>query len=361
MNIFDKDMNKFSEFFIHYKKTIRAAFKKQAMTEEQFIIVLDDDNKAIGVVTDGDFRRAIWDSVPLEAPVETITNRNPVFFSEDYSAKKVNDVFLKTNIRQIPILKNGTVMDIIFKSRFFNSKPNAQRKPLDLPVVIMAGGAGTRLAPFTRILPKPLIPVGEKPVIEIILDNFVNSGMNNFFISLNHKAKMVKIFLEDFGKKYNISYLEEKKILGTVGALKFLEGKIKSPFFVSNCDILIKEDYANIYKFHKRGKYALTLVGSMQHHVIPYGVCQVGKGRELESLKEKPSYDMLVNTGMYIINPETLKHIPAESRFDIAQLIDAVKQNGEKLGIYPISEKSWIDIGQWEEYKEAVDKLQHFI
>src|SRR3989344_9215988 len=204
---------KFSAFTIHCQKTIREAFKKQSLNKEDFVIAVDDDEKVVGVVTDGDFRRAIWNSVALEKPLETITNKNFTYFEEDYDPNKVKEIFATTGIRQIPILCGRMLVDIIFKSQFKAVEVKPSKKKLDVPVVIMAGGAGTRLDPFTRILPKPLIPIGEKPVIEVIMDKFAAQGVNRFYISVNHKAKIIKAFFEEFDAKCDISYLEEEEPL----------------------------------------------------------------------------------------------------------------------------------------------------
>lgn len=350
--------NKLHYFKINHKKTIREAFKTESLNKEQFVIVTDNQDNVLGIVTDGDFRRAIWKSVPFEKPIEEITNRNFTYFNEDYDLSEIKKIFSSTDIRQIPILREGKLIDIIFKKDFFISGLAALRKKTDIPVVIMAGGLGTRLDPFTRILPKPLIPIGEKPIIEIIIDKFVQYGIDRFFISVNHKAKMIKAFFEDFSKEYNISFIEEDRPLGTAGALKFLKGKINTPFIVSNCDIIINEDYAKIMEFHQKGGYVLTLVGSMQHHIIPYGVCKIKDEGLLYDLQEKPEYDFLINTGMYIVDPSILKFIPANKKYDITELINKVRKNKGKVGVYPISQKSWIDIGQWENYKQVAEKLE---
>lgn len=351
-------MNDFSNITVNFRETIRVAFKKEALSKRKFVLVVDDNTKVIGIVTDGDFRRAIWKSISLEEPIDTITNRNFIYFSENYNLDDVKEKFSSTNMLQIPILRDRILVDIIFRKDFDKSELRLSKAKLNLPVVIMAGGIGKRLDPFTRILPKPLIPIGEKPVIEIIMEKFAEYGITHFYVSLNHKARMIKAFFEDNADQYNISYIEEDKPLGTAGALRFLENKIESPFFVTNCDIIIDdENYDKIYKFHKEGNYSLTLVGSMQHHVVPYGVCEIESSGELKEIREKPVYDFLVNTGMYILNPDVLEYIPANEYFDITDLITAIKLTGKRIGVYPISEKSWIDIGQWSEYKESLNKL----
>lgn len=218
----------------------------------------------------------------------------------------------------------------------------------------MAVGKGTRLDPFTRILPKALIPIGDKPIIEVIMDKYAEFGMTVFYVSVIHKARMIKAFFEDFHSDYNISFVNEGKPLGTVGSLKLLEGKINSPFFVSNCDIIINTDYTKIYKFHRKNKYDLTLVASMQHHPILYGVCKIENGGMLKEFTEKPECDFLVNIGFYVLNPDILEFIPESKYFDMTDFMNILKQRNKTIGAYPISEKSWIDIG-WEKYKETLD------
>ena len=221
----------------------------------------------------------------------------------------------------------------------------------------MAGGKGTRLDPFTRVLPKPLIPIGERTIIEIIMDNFSQFGIREYYISINHKGKMIKAYFEDNTPDVTISYLEENAPLGTAGALKLLGDTVQGDFFVSNCDIIVRADYRSIYDFHKENNFALTLIASMQHHVIPYGVCEIEEGGALREIREKPEYDFLVNTGFYLLSADILKHIPADTRFDMPDLIKILQSNQLSVGVYPVSEKSWIDIGQWSQYKQAIEKL----
>ena len=347
------------KFIVGFNNSIRNSMKTMDDTG-QGILIIYKKNKIFGIVTDGDIRRAILRGVDLEDCVGKIANTNFIFISDTKDEGEIENIFKTTKARHIPVLENNKLIDIIIEEDFFLKKHKSlsYRKIINIPVVIMAGGKGTRLDPFTRILPKALIPIDNKPIIEIIMDKFAEFGMTNFYISVNNKSKMIKAFFEDFHSKYNISFIDENIPLGTAGGIKYLENRIDTPFFVSNCDIIIQCDYFKIYKFHKKGKFDLTLVSSIQHHIIPYGVCKLESNGSLKTIKEKPEYNFLVNTGMYILNPNILQFIPKNKSFDMTDLIKCLKEEKKKVGVYPISEKSWIDIGQWEEYKKTISVLK---
>ncbi|MBO8132047.1 MAG: CBS domain-containing protein [Candidatus Marinimicrobia bacterium] len=348
------------KYTIMYNYTIRESIKRMDEIGIGFIAVTNEFGKICGVVTDGDFRRAILKGVSLDDDVIKIANKRFISIDPKYSDKEIKDIFKKNPIKHIPVIKNGKLVDLIIKEKFYSGEESIKYNQINLPVVIMAGGRGERLDPFTRILPKPLIPIGDKTVIEIIMDEYAKFGMKNFYISINYKGKMIKAYFEDFAGDYNISFIQEEKPLGTIGALKYLVGEIYTPFCVSNCDIIIKSDYTEIYKFHKKNGYIITIVCSLQHHIIPYGICEIENGGILKMFIEKPRYDLLVNTGMYIFNPEVLDYIPKNEAFDITDLIKIILKKGKRVGVFPISEKSWLDVGQWEEYKETIKYLKLF-
>jgi NDP-sugar pyrophosphorylase family protein len=215
-----------------------------------------------------------------------------------------------------------------------------------------------RLNPFTKILPKPLMPIGEKPIIEIIINRFFDYGCKDFYLSLNYKSNIIKAYFSDFEHEYKINYILENKPLGTAGSLHLLKNMIKKTFFVSNCDILIEADYADILKFHYQRKNKITLVSSMKNFTIPYGVCEIQNGGILKNIREKPEYDFLVNTGMYVVEAAVLADIPKNQFYNITELINDYLKKGEKVGVYPVSEKSWIDMGQFEALQETLKKFE---
>lgn len=355
-------MSLLTKIQINHKKNIKEAVEKVNAGGIGFAVVVDDARHVIGVFTDGDFRRAILSGVHLNEPVTTIINRHFAWLPRNYSNTQAETIFAKGDVKHIPVLANNQLVDIVFKDAFYKkykqSEAGAKRQLSQaIPAVIMAGGRGTRMEPFTQVLPKPLIPVGEKTMIELIMDAYCDYGVEEFFVSVNYKANLIKAYFDDPDKSYAISYIEEDTPLGTAGALKFLEGRLQQPFFVSNCDILIRDDYATIFDYHREQKNRLTIVASMQRHTVPYGVCEIENGGTLKGISEKPAYDFLVNTGMYILDSSVLEYIPENTFFNITDLIQVLLQKKIRVGVYPVSEKAYIDIGQWDVYKKNIRLL----
>lgn len=345
------------KYIINSDATIKQAMKTLDAGGIGFLCIYKN-NKIYGIITDGDIRRAILNDLSLDISVSKITNTNYTYLNDNFIDEDADNIFRNTHIKHIPVInKKHELVDIITEDVFYKIKPSQKQKKIDAKVVIMAGGKGTRLMPFTQIIPKPLIPIGDKSMLEVIMEEYNKYEISDFFISVNYKASMIKAYFEEIEHNYNIKYIDEDKPLGTAGALKFVENEFNKPFFVANCDIIIKTDYTNIYDFHIKGGYDITLVASMQHYAIPYGVCEISIGGKLIKIEEKPEHDFLVNTGMYILEPKILKLIPQNEFYHITHLIDAVKNQGGKIGVFPVSEKSWIDIGQIEGYKKGLKIL----
>ena len=218
----------------------------------------------------------------------------------------------------------------------------------------MAGGKGERMLPFTKVLPKPLLPAGNKAMVERIIDSFTQYGVSDIHMTINYMGDTIKAFFSD-KERLNINFIDENHPLGTAGGLKKISTKLKHPFFVSNCDTLIKTDLYEFYQFHIKNKYDISLIASLKNYQVPYGVCNVGKNGILLDLIEKPEQSYLISTGLYIINPTVLDLLEKDKYSDMTELMNLLKNDGGKIGVYPVSESSWIDVGQWKEYKQLKD------
>ena len=338
--------------------TIKQAMKIISVTGEKCLLVVDDAMKLLGTLSDGDLRQSILKGADFNTKIYNSYNRSPkVLIAGKFSKAEAGDILVTERIDLLPILDiERTVLDYITLNQIFGDKARRFKK-LDVPVVIMAGGRGSRMEPFTKILPKPLVPVHEKPIIEHIIERFSGLGCNEFHITVNYKAKILKAYFEELQPEYEVKFVEERKPLGTAGSLRSLQGSFDQPFFVTNCDIIVKADYARIYEFHQNGGFDVTLVASSKEYVIPYGTCELNNEGHLSHINEKPTYNFLINTGLYILNPEVLKLIPKDTFHHITNLIEEAKNQRLKVGVFPIDEDDWIDVGQWAEYRQASEKL----
>ncbi len=352
-----KDLKK---YLVLEDNSIREAVKVMDTNGKGVVIIIDELGKMLGILTDGDFRRAILKGVNLNSKAIDIATKNFIYVERDYSEKEIKRLFLKEPIKHLPVLDEGYFVDLLLKEEIFAAvKKRGDKKRLnDVPIVIMAGGEGKRLDPFTKILPKALIPVENKPMLDYIIEHFKKNGIENYFISINFKGSLIKIYMEDTYKDLNISFIEEDKPLGTAGALKYLKGKIDREFIVSNCDILVNTDYSAVLEFHNNNKNKLTIIGAMKNFIIPYGVCKINEAGELLHFQEKPRFDNIVNTGVYILSPEILDYIPKNKFFDMTDLIKMLLKKKEKIGIFPVSEHSWVDVGEWEKYRDSYEILK---
>lgn len=345
-------------FLVKEDLTIKESMRQMGKVGERILFVVNGHNKLLGSLTDGDIRRWVLANGSLNAKISKTYNKKPFTVNKPYDIKHVRQIMLEQKIGWIPVIDNqGAIRDVLLWEQIFGDGENFPKEKIGVPVMIMAGGKGTRLDPFTKVLPKPLIPIGDKTIIEIIMNRFEQYGVDEFFISTNHRSRMIRAYFEEVNTPYNIHYVEEQKPLGTAGSLRLIKDKIKDSLFVSNCDIIIDGNYHEILHFHKTKNYDITMVGCFRHFTIPYGVCTIENGGQLTHIEEKPEHDYLVNTGMYVIRKRILNLIPKDKPFDITDLIEKVREKGGLVGVYPIDEKSWIDIGQWEEYHKAVKLL----
>jgi len=348
-------LDKIRDIRINSHQTILTALKQMDAHGKKLLIVFDND-MFISLISLGDIQRAIIDNINLNAPIRNILRSNINVARADEPFTQIKQRMLDYRIECMPVVdQNNELIDVYFWEDAFPPEQKRIIQKLDLPVVIMAGGKGSRLKPLTNVLPKPLIPVGEKTILEDIMDRFIEVGCEQFFISVNYKAEMIKHYFSSLiATNYNISFFEEERPLGTAGSLYLLKNKILKTFFVSNCDIIIDTDYGEFLKYHKQNQNELTIVSALKHYPIPYGTIETGKNGKLIDLKEKPELTFQINTGMYILEPSLLNEIPENDFFHLTQLIDKIIRRKGKIGVFPISEGSWKDIGDWGLYSKSL-------
>lgn len=323
------------------------------------LLLVIEEGRFIGLVSIGDIQRAIIRNVALSEPVGTVIRSDIVVCRVTDPESKIRAEMLRCRAAFMPLLDaEGGLADVVFWEDVFpDQEAGSKGCALGLPVVIMAGGTGSRLKPLTNILPKPLLPFGEKTIIETIMDRFVQAGCKKFYLSLNYKAALIRhYFAELKNAPYEVTGFEEKKPLGTAGSLSLIADSLKTPFFVSNCDIVIEQDLDEVWEYHRTNRNELTIVAALKHVKLAYGSLITGEDGLLRELSEKPEWVFKVNSGVYILEPHLLSMIPAGQFYNMTDLIDAVLARGGRVGVFPVSEQSWTDIGNWEDYSRLLGR-----
>ena len=354
MNKLDKIKNQIVSSDI----SVIAALKVMDETRKKMLFVYDDD-KFDSILTIGDIQRAIIKNSPIDCPISEILDRKAKIYASLHQSKDVvKSMMIDERIECMPVLdEDGNIYDVYFWDELFSQSKEDGRSLIDLPVVIMAGGKGTRLKPITNVIPKPLVPVGDKTILEVIMDQFEGIGCKKFYMSVNYKADMMEYYLSQLEHKYDIEFFMEDKPLGTIGSVSLLKGKITTPFFVSNCDSINDQDYRDVYDYHVQNKNHLTIVTMVKSFCIPYGVIETGEDGIMTALREKPELNYQVNTGAYILNPECIDEIPEGEFFHITHLMEKITARGGRVGCFPVSEGSWHDMGEWPEYLKMINVL----
>ncbi len=340
----------------HNAKTMDSLRRINKLGGRSLIVV---SNKRIlkGILSSADLRKAILNHNITNEKINKIYNKKPKFIFSDEIQEKIKKI--SPNLKKfsiIPVIDRKTkkIINVLDSEKLNLSNIKKKNKRLNVSVVIMAGGKGTRLMPYTSVLPKPLLPINQKPTINHIIDRFTNFSNEKFFITLNYKSEILKTYLKDLSKINPLITIEEKKPLGTAGSLFLIKNKIKNDFFLTNCDTIINENYNDIYKHHKIKKNDITIVAATKKFKIPYGVCDEKENKFL--MREKPELKYNVNTGFYIISKNCLKVLKKREYLDFNVFLQKCKNHNKKIGIFKIKEKSWIDVGQMREYKTNLNK-----
>lgn len=341
---------------IQISSSIINTMKMMDEVHHKSLLVYDSD-KFYSIVTIGDLQRAIIANYDLNSPISEIIKTEEKQYA--YTTDNIEDIkklMLRIRCEFMPVLDcQGNLSKVYFWDDLFASGASKDTRAfINIPVVIMAGGLGTRLKPLTNVIPKPLIPIGEKTILEEIINQFEGIGCKKFYMSINYKAEMIRFYMNQLDHKYDIVFFEEPKPLGTIGSVSLLKGKIDTPFFVSNCDILIDQDYRDVYEYHINNHNDLTIVTAIKSLKIPYGVIETGDNGLMKGIKEKPEQTYMINTGVYILNPELIDEIPRGEFYHITQMIDNMRKRGGRIGCFPVSEHAWRDMGDWNEYVKMI-------
>ena len=344
-------MNSFEKMVAPDSITVLEAMKQINDNSQGILFLVNSQEVLQGCITDGDIRRFIIGGGDLTNNVLVAANRTPKTAKNDYDAS----ILLKNNDDHfyVPILDDNHRIIGLYNGNNSTQKHIALR----IPIVINAGGIGTRLNPFTKVLPKPLIPIGDYPIIEHIMREFQSYECNDFHVIVNYKKELIKAFFNGSERKYNIRWYDEKKPLGTGGGLSLLQGLISQPFVFSNCDTLLMSDYAQIYDFHKKNQNVITMICANKKLNVPYGVVKLNEDNTISNIEEKPTYSFLTNTGVYIVEPEVIDDVDGNEPIGFPDVIEIERKKGKRVAVFSIDEDDWMDMGQIPELQKMYKKL----
>ena len=345
-------MNNLQQFIGSDSLTVSEAMQKIDSNSNGILFLVDKNNHLLACITDGDVRRYLLAGGNMTGLAANAANKSPKYANSIEEAKKL---YHKKNLVAIPVVdENGLIMDVYTGE---NGSIIKKFESLKVPVVINAGGKGTRLDPYTRVLPKPLIPVGDSPIIELIMQEYQKYDCYEFHIVVNYKKELMKAYFADNERKYNITWYDEQKPLGTGGGLSLLKGKFKDTFFFANCDALLTANYGSVLKFHKENKNVITMICAYKNINIPYGVVDIRENGIIKEMKEKPLLSFLTNTGIYIVEPEVVDDMIDGENIGFPTIIERQRQKGRKVAVFPVSEGDWMDMGQISELEKMRIKL----
>jgi len=329
-----------------------ALIKLDTLASDAILFVVNQDSKLVGSLTDGDLRRGFIRGLGFENRLEEFVQSNPKFIKiKDYNLDKLEE-YKKANFKILPIIDdNNSIVDIL------NFRTRSTLIPAD--AVLMAGGEGKRLRPLTQTTPKPLLLVGEKPIIEYNIDRLKSVGIENIHLSVNYLAEqLVDYFGDGASKGLNIRYVKENKPLGTIGSILLVDNFEHEDIIVMNSDLLTNIDFMDFFKTYKSTNADMAVAATSYQVDVPYAVLEVDDHNAVKSLKEKPRYTYYSNAGIYILKKDVLKMIPKDVFFDITDLMDRILEMNLKLVTYPIN-GYWLDIGKHEDFKKAQEDIKH--
>lgn len=342
-----------SAHLIKSNESVRQALTMlNVLAYDAILFVIDDSQKLIGSLTDGDLRRGFIDGLGFEDSILSFIQKNPIAIIENDYTIELLESYKKRNFKIIPILdKNGAIVDIL----------NFRTKSTIIPAtaILMAGGEGKRLRPLTETTPKPLLLVGDKPIIEYNIDRLIQVGINRVVLSINYLGEQLEAYFSDGSEKgISIEYVREDKPMGTIGSILLVENFEHDDIIVMNSDLLTNIDLADFYKSYKDSGADMAVAAVSYHVDVPYAVLEVKEGNAVKSLREKPRYTYYSNAGIYIFNKKLLSMIPPNEFYDITSLMEKVIQMDNKIVTFPIN-GYWLDIGKHEDFQKAQEDIKH--
>lgn len=344
-------MKRWQDIVVKEMQTLLETMRIIDETSLQFAIVVDEENHLLGTVTDGDIRRGILRGEGLEVPISIIMNTTPITAKSGLRMSKYKQIMKSKKLKQLPIVNEcNQIVDVLFIDAMHLATNKNQ-------VVLMLGGLGTRLRPLTNDIPKPMLKVGNKPIVEIIIDGFKQFGYKDFIFSVNYKKEIIQSYFQNgYAFGVSIDYIEEQKRMGTAGALSLLENRPTEHFFVMNGDLLTQVNFDQLMKFHIEQDAVATMCVREYEYQIPYGVIQT-EGTDLMAIKEKPIHRSFVNAGIYVLSPNVFDYIPNDEFYDMPTLFETLIVAGKKTSVFPIHEY-WLDIGQMDDFHQANEKYK---
>jgi dTDP-glucose pyrophosphorylase len=343
-------LKNFKKNIINQNITLKESLLLLNDFDEKCLIITDKNKELIGTLTEGDILRSIVSGAKFHDRIKNFINKNSFYLTKDKikERKLLNDLNIPNDISLIPILNDKKkIIKVLKKKNLFNKKD--YNSTLNAQVVIMAGGLGTRLKPFSSIIPKPLFPFEGKAIIEHIMEKFDKHNFKKFIISINSSQKIIKVFFKSKNKN-NVDFIYEKNSLGTAGSLGLIK-KVTKNFFVINCDSIIDCNYRSILNYHNLNNNDCTIVVAKKKIDIPYGIFEMQKDKKIKMM-EKPSYDILINTGMYVFSKKILKFIKKNQKIDMDKFIEKLLKNKSKVDLFPIESKEWSDFGKLSSFSK---------
>jgi len=344
-------MKNLEDIIVRESTSILEVLKIIDASSKQIAIIVDNEKKLLGTISDGDIRRAILKNISLNDSIKNIYSKTPIVANINNSKEEILNICRSKKIHQIPIIdEKGNLIALEILDELISKEIKLNK------VVLMVGGLGTRLRPLTENIPKPMLKVGNKPILQTIVEKFSLYGYKNIVMCVNYKLNIIQDYFGD-GSRFgvNIDYILEDKRLGTAGGLGLIDEKLTEPFFVMNADLLTNVNFDHLYDFHVTNNSMATMCVQDYDFKVPYGVVNV-ENTKILSIKEKPTQKYFVNAGIYMLSPDCLKYIPQNQFYDMPTLFEKLISENENVISFPLREY-WLDIGHIDEYEKANEEF----